>query len=415
MKPDFVVIDVEPGTKEVLPGTKLLRRQVSAFIEVKPNENDSPQPHFPNTVKELTAQAADYGSLILSSRPFHVFAIGMLIFGTKFSVGVFDHAGILFSNEYDINNTDGLNIFVRAVRRLACCMSLDDLGHDPTVKLHQRQTYYQVEYPNFDVSLGGSGDTRYWKTDGRPLWVSNSLFGRATSVWRATSAEGARCVLKTAWRDASRRSESDIYALIPKGNLGIAEFLTGDDVRYPLGIARKVDFNNLRKGEVTETNDQFRNSVLHRVSIRPVGKPLWRYSSVTEFIEGLLAILNGHEFLSKECGILHRDISPGNLFLFDETETKQVKLQGQDGFIADLELAAVPHPTKEYRPTAKPSGASSGPGPYHIPIPSNLPSHPARDHKGSKHQVFQEFESQGKSQAGPQMTVRTYRQFGITC
>jgi hypothetical protein len=297
LKPDFVVIDVEPGTKELpVPSSiKLFRRQVSAFIEVKPHEGDCPRPQYRSeAVKELTVQAADYGSLILSSRPFHVFAIGMVIFGTKFSVGVFDHAGVLFSDEYDFDTTAGLEVFVRVVRRLTCCMSLIDLGHDPSVQLINNQTYYQTEYPNFKVTLGGTRqDTRSWTTDGKPLWISNSLFGRATAVWRATDAEGV-CVLKTAWRDESRRSESEIYALVPKGNPGIADFLTGDDVRYPGGIAEKLDMRRLRQGLGPQGDNNFRNSVLHRVIIRPVGKPLSEYSSVEEFIHGLLAILNGN-------------------------------------------------------------------------------------------------------------------------
>ncbi|TDL23520.1 hypothetical protein BD410DRAFT_897566 [Rickenella mellea] len=399
LKPDFVIIDVEPGAQKIPDARRVLRRQVSAFIEVKPHENDRPSPQPSSTqVKELTAKAADYGSLILSSRPFHVFAIGVVIFGTKFSVGVFDHAGILFSDEYDYCGTDGLNIFVRVIRRLTCCMNLDQLGHDPTVQLSMGQTYYQAKYPSFKVSMGGKGeDTRRWTTDGLPLWVSNSLFGRATSVWHAESGEGVRCVLKTAWRDVLRKSESDIYALIPKSNPGVADFLTGGDVRYPGGMARMMDIKNLRKGLGPRDDDHFKSSVLHRVSIRPVGKPLWEYKSVEEFIVGLLAILKGHEFLSQDCGILHRDISPGNLFLYDE-EKNDGKLPGQDGFVADVELAAVPPPAKEYR--AKRLETSTGPG----TITTNPRSHSVTDQKAAAHYVFEEFDSQGKGTAGPQMT-----------
>lgn len=42
-----------------------------------------------------------------------------------------------------------------------------------------------------------------------------------------------------------------------------------------------------------------------------------------------------------ENGILHRDISPGNVFLFDK-RYGHVMSDGQQGFLADLELAKVP-------------------------------------------------------------------------
>jgi hypothetical protein len=117
LKPDFVIVDVSPDLKDLLDVSQALRRQVSAFIEVKPTEKDRPMPNSrSDAIKDLTAQAADYAGLIFSSRPFHLFAVGMVIYGLKFSVAVFDRAGGLFSPEYDIEKD--LHIFSCLIRRL---------------------------------------------------------------------------------------------------------------------------------------------------------------------------------------------------------------------------------------------------------------------------------------------------------
>ncbi|KAF4580334.1 hypothetical protein EYR38_003230 [Pleurotus pulmonarius] len=62
---------------------------VDWFVEVKPTESqglateDAP-------ISEVVCQAADYARLHISCRPFQLFSVGLLIFGRKFMVGIFD-------------------------------------------------------------------------------------------------------------------------------------------------------------------------------------------------------------------------------------------------------------------------------------------------------------------------------------
>jgi hypothetical protein len=304
-KPDFVFMEM-PATQLTAIGAtdRLLRRCVSSFVEIKAEESDRPRPSRPgmqnDVVKPLTAQAADYAGLILMSRPFHLFAIGMVIFGSKFSVGYFDHAGILFSLEYDIFKD--LDVLVRVIRRITCDMSLVDLGHDRLATLLDRDTYYQEQYPRFKVRMGGR-DTRCWVTEGLPMWVSHSLFGRGTSVWHVKIVSGTmhttkRAVLKVAWRSRTRDPESDIYSTIKGygGHPGVAEFLDGGDVMFPvagqLAIPVSIqDLRNPRYNQPLRTVED--NQVLHRVLINPVGRGLWTFKSEKEFICALLSALAG--------------------------------------------------------------------------------------------------------------------------
>ncbi|KAH7053440.1 hypothetical protein B0J12DRAFT_698622 [Macrophomina phaseolina] len=72
-----------------------------------------------------------------------------------------------------------------------------------------------------------------------------------------------------------------------------------------------------------------RNRVHRRVIMRGVGKSLYRASSLQAMLTGLVGGIKGHESLFK-AGILHRDISIGNVLL-NEAE--------DDGFLIDLDLA----------------------------------------------------------------------------
>jgi hypothetical protein len=230
-------------------------------------------------------------------------------------VGFFDHAGVLFSLEYSL--FDNLDILIRVIRRLTCDMSLVDLGHDRLVTLLDEDTYYQDKYPRFKVRMGGPFDTRCWITEGLPIWVSRSLFGRGTSVWHVRIATGmaprgnrhkqekainkmTQAVLKVAWRAQKRETESSIYATIKSygSHCGIAQFLDGGDAMFPVAsdLAILVNIESLRNRWPTDEHPLCPvpdNAVLHRVLIRPVGRGLWTFESERELVEALRSALAG--------------------------------------------------------------------------------------------------------------------------
>jgi hypothetical protein len=75
----------------------------------------------------IVTQAADYARFHISARPFQLFSVGLLIFGTSFCVTIFDHGGVQFSSVHDIWSPE----FFRVVRCLTCNMSPVELGQDP--------------------------------------------------------------------------------------------------------------------------------------------------------------------------------------------------------------------------------------------------------------------------------------------
>ena len=108
-----------------------LWRDLDAFGKVKPLKKQGPKPAITGTIPSIVVQCADYARLFMSARPFMLFCVGILIFGTEFCVGIFDCDGITFSPVYDMfQDTEA---FIRVVRSLTCNLSIEELGSDPTV------------------------------------------------------------------------------------------------------------------------------------------------------------------------------------------------------------------------------------------------------------------------------------------
>jgi hypothetical protein len=113
---------------------------------------------------------------------------------------------------------------------------------------------------------------------------------------------------------------------------------------------------------------------------------------------------------------LHRDISPGNVYLWDIEGNGRAPSAGNEGFIADLELASVPQEATTFIAvpvTPDIPVKRTQAGPYLIPIPSNTPQSPPPRAATPQHMVFKSSPVPPKSDPGPSFTVscclNTYR------
>jgi len=281
-------------------------RDRDGFGEVKPSKKQGPKPATAGTIPPIVTQCSEYARLLMSARPFMLFCVGILIFGTEFCVGIFDRDGVTFSPIYDM--FESIDIFVRVARSLACELSIWDLGFDPTVRVltdeETKRLAGQTKYPSAVVSSGG-GEPREWCTIGFPIWTSLSLLGRASNVWRVKEyvlgdnklpcLRGNMMIMKTAWRSSARTSESDIYLSIGKPNpRGMAEFECGGDVMFPGLAGFPITVRNLRNIHHARTNDLDEPTpVLHRLILRTVGRPLWDYTSDRDLLTGFRDALKG--------------------------------------------------------------------------------------------------------------------------
>ena len=83
------------------------------------------------------------------------------------------------------------------------------------------------------------------------------------------------------------------------GSPGITAFQEGQDVSFappgPSQKARVLSVNSLRPHGARLHKD----IILHRTVLTCVGKPLWEYSTPTQFIQALLAIVQGEPLLRR--------------------------------------------------------------------------------------------------------------------
>ena len=302
--------------------TSKLWRDRDAFGEVKPSNKQGPKPATPGAIPPIVTQSADYVRLFMSARPFMLFCVGILIFGTEFCVGIYDRDGVTFPPVSDMfEDTDTL---IRVVRTLGCHLSVEELGFDPTVRLlsdlETQKLTGNTKYPSAVVSSCGN-DPRQWCTIGPPIWASLSLLGRGTNVWRVREyvvngnedpyLQGKEMVMKTAWRSSARMSESDIYLSIDQPPEGLAKFECGGDVwsaGYPITV------QNLRGKAVYDLDIDPPTSVLHRLVLGTIGRPLWEYTSDLDLLSGFRAALQGESLLIISCDHLSPPFSsPGPL------------------------------------------------------------------------------------------------------
>ncbi|KAF4572390.1 hypothetical protein EYR36_006891 [Pleurotus pulmonarius] len=356
------------------------------FVEIKPKESQGLAAKDA-TISEVVCQAADYARLHMSCRPFQLFSVGLLIFGRKFMVGIFDREGVSLSPISDFCDAgEGFRTFIRVIRRLVSLSDIE-LGSDPTVQplspssgLHAAVRELAIsrglspDFPpyvvlcprEYSTMVNGVTSTKWeqnsWLTVGPPIWVSLSLIGRGTNIWpvvpltwnsgKYSIVEGAPLsILKNAWRNSERTGEASIYGSLNTPPPGVARFLQGGDARFDSETDIPISVHNLRRQypygawlHRVATNAAANappgpgtgTTVLHRLILQTIGRPLWHFASYLELLKAFRAAIVGHQRLVAH-GILHRDISAGNIMISADDNPAE----GEEGFLMDLEFARI--------------------------------------------------------------------------
>jgi hypothetical protein len=297
-------------------------------------------------------------------------------------VWAFDRLGSIASEEFDIDK-DGLQ-FVSTVLGFLWA-GQGELGFDPTIVMANGQRFIEIER---------NGTTKRLVLD-RAINRSRCIAGRATTCWKA-HREGdsdATFVVKDSWqhperdneggllREATRKgvvrmaqyhyhetvlvrgTDDDVQGNVRKG-LYATETISNQEDRSPLlresppGSSRATRSGSIagtkRSSNQTSTsmpsskrhyspsptmvgNDVLPNRVHRRVILSDHGIPIYKAGSRGLLLAALADCIEGHESLRQKAGLLHRDISIGNLMVDKDNR----------GFLIDLDLAI-----KEERITA---------------------------------------------------------------
>ncbi|KAK4207648.1 hypothetical protein QBC37DRAFT_476391 [Rhypophila decipiens] len=298
-----------------------------------------------------------YAREVLAAQDTRRFVLGFTLCGSLMRIWMFDRLGGIASEQFDINK-DGLR-FVSIILGFLC-MSDEELGFDPTIMAAKGQRFIEIER---------EGVTERLILDGL-MYRSRRIAGRATTCWKAHREEdpNALFVVKDSWQDQERDEEGEFLSdATEKGVVHVARNYHHETVR----IRGRVDDvqGNVRSGldVTTATNyrrrsssiagakrsahetgaplppskrpcstsptkagsDALPNRIHRRVVLSDYGIPIYKASSREALLAALADCIEGHESLRQKAGLLHRDISIGNLMISKD----------RGGFLIDLDLA----------------------------------------------------------------------------
>ncbi|KAJ7457647.1 hypothetical protein B0H11DRAFT_1873656 [Mycena galericulata] len=321
----------------------------------------------------LVQLAKSARSLLAASGSCFVFVVA--VFGTQARLFRFDHSGFRASEAFDWNKKT--RIFPTFLYRLYNPDQLGDdqarmLGEDFTISAptpEEKQQMYDLwtKTPSYtqapaDKRLKFEAATAHSRwvqaaltedgknvsvlcfTIGPPLFESDGLFSRATRVDRVilkpddpnSDTIPTVYALKDAWRQLCRRPEADFYDVIRKHCEETN--INTDGMPCNHGTLEFSDHttNSNGKGHLERCR--------LRTLLTPVGVLLTTFSSSKSLVQALRHAVKRTFFLSRwtyltgmlehqiayEAGVLHRDISEGNI-LFNETTF--------EGFLVDFDYA----------------------------------------------------------------------------
>ncbi|KAL2755485.1 hypothetical protein ACRALDRAFT_1051127 [Sodiomyces alcalophilus JCM 7366] len=316
-----------------------------------------------------------YAREVLAAQDTRRFVLGFTLCGSFMRIWAFDRLGGVASELFDINE-DGLR-FVSTILGFLW-MSEEELGFDPTIRTVNGQRFIEIER---------GGTTERLIIDGL-MKRARCIAGRATTCWKAHREEDphALLVIKDSWQHLERDNEGELLReATSKGAVHVAQYYhhetvqvrNADDdvrnnVRKGLDVTKATNYRQtlLRHSPSTSTaglsrtgrsssiagakrssdqtgarlppskrpcstsptearSDALPNRVHRRVILSDYGIPIYKASSREVLLAAMADCIKGHESLRRKAGLLHRDISIGNLMVGKENR----------GFLIDLDLA----------------------------------------------------------------------------
>ncbi|KAK4103865.1 hypothetical protein N658DRAFT_564856 [Parathielavia hyrcaniae] len=325
-----------------------------------------------DTPSEARLDLGRYAREVLAAQDTRRFVLGFTLCGSLMRIWMFDRLGGIASEQFDINK-DGLR-FVSTILEFLW-MSEEELGFDPTIMTAKGQRFIEIKR---------DGTTERLILDGL-MKRARCIAGRATTCWKAHGEEDPDALLVRLAKGAVhvaryyhhetvrvRNADDDVQNNVRKG-LDVTKATNYRQNRSPLspstsaaGLSRAGRSNSIagskrssheagaplppskRPCSTSPTkagSDALPNRVHRRVILADWGIPIYEAGSREALLAALADCIEGHESLRRKAGLLHRDISIGNLMVSKDN----------CGFLIDLDLAI-----KEQRVSA--SGAKGKTG-----------------------------------------------------
>ncbi|KAJ7725328.1 hypothetical protein B0H16DRAFT_1384336 [Mycena metata] len=314
----------------------------------------------------LVQLAKSARSLLMALNACHVFVLS--VFGNAMArIFRFDHSGFRATTAF--HWTIDKTVFPRFLSRLyPSNVPIGRMhGHDDTIsvpteeekkemyKITRKHDYYRRLFKSQESATKESlwvAAVRFRDDNGErvpepvrcftigpALWISDGLFSRATQVYRVILKEDLHMslppvyALKDSWRQACRRPESDFYDIIESDKIDSIAAKCHGYLDLSLGSIPTSN-PSLHQTSSTPTQDQNLERCHTRCLLTPVGTPLKTFTSTKMLAIALRDAVAQHQ-AAYEAGVLHRDLSEGNL-LFGEGGDEDPQ-----GFLFDYDYAAL--------------------------------------------------------------------------
>ncbi|KAI1264082.1 FunK1 protein kinase [Xylariaceae sp. FL1019] len=283
--------------------------------------------------------------MVFASQPTRLFLHGLYIRGSLAELWLFDRSGLYCSDVIHIERD-----FTKFISLLFSYQHMTDeeLGRSHLIQTDATGTYVRLR------------DMGQVYIDPQPIACRDGLVGGGMSCFRARRPDSDLWthVIKFKWRWARRRPENELLLLAKdrgaRGAVSVDHYEEFEDTAYLRRGLRWGPYRRFKRSSTTNDNDAprepqrergfvectedteefFRKLILTCIMTSPVGRPLCSYKSLTELLEAISGAIKCHRSLYQDAGVLHQDVSPGNIIIIDSKDAIHA-----DGILIDLDVA----------------------------------------------------------------------------
>ncbi|PPR02173.1 hypothetical protein CVT24_011361 [Panaeolus cyanescens] len=286
-----------------------LNKSLSCFICATPIEVKAHRDNLTEyDEEEYLARCAAYARHYLYQQTGRHFLYVPLITDQHIRIFRFDRLGAVRSPWIDIHKNP--ETFIRLVL-LTCGQVGPSIGANPAITWNGGTQYITVSGVKYTVD--------------KELYALRAIRGRGPAVWRVFDPEGQPRIIKFSWRPKRPECNENV-------EWGILEDLKGVQ-----GVVQIIDHAENEKS-LLESRGFLPEIPFHsgdRLStftvLKCYGKRIRDFDSPLQFLQAFRDAIAGHQNIWRE-GILHRDISEGNILLGEEGAG-----EGFRGVIIDLD------------------------------------------------------------------------------
>ncbi|EIW54475.1 uncharacterized protein TRAVEDRAFT_131901, partial [Trametes versicolor FP-101664 SS1] len=318
---------------------------IELSIECKAGDTDDPfddsMPNghpFSDKRRAVLGQILSYGVLVFD-RQHRTHHFTIIVFGEFARIIRWDRAGAIFSDKFNYRKMPGkLARFLWRFSRLSAVQR----GHDTTATrvLPKTPDYALMEqcastprltndyarklfngtlakdWPWWRITVQDTSGLRVFLV-GRPTFIASGLVGRGTRGYVALDLDNPDhpfVFLKDCWRVLHERSETEgaiLSYLNECGVQGIPSRLCDGDVGEQETFSQDI----WRAKHEEEETCRMKHHKHYRLVVKEVGIPLRRFENGKQLVSIFYDCVLAHESAYLKAGIIHRDISSGNLLM----------------------------------------------------------------------------------------------------